>query len=301
MSLESSATTLTSNVTDVALIFEGGAMRASYTAAVAVTLLRAGIHFDWVAGVSAGSSNAANYLSRDPARTRRSFVEFAADPHFGSLGTFLRGQGMFNASFIYQQSCRDGGVLPFDFATFQANPARIRIGTFQADTGRVLYWGRSDTATLDDLMVRVQASSSLPFLMPTVTLGGHTYMDGALGPSGGIALDAARADGYTRFFAVLTRPRGYVKRATRISRTIRSYFRGFPAVVDALDQRAANYNRTRAELAELERSGQAVVFYPEGYTVPNVEKSVSKLARSYEAGRAQAARELPAWREWLGL
>ncbi|NLH70181.1 MAG: patatin family protein, partial [Brooklawnia sp.] len=44
---------LTSNVTDAALIFEGGGMRASYTAAVVVALLNAGLHFDWVAGISA--------------------------------------------------------------------------------------------------------------------------------------------------------------------------------------------------------------------------------------------------------
>ena len=48
--------TLSSNVHDTALIFEGGGMRVSYTAAVVVALLDAGVHFDWVAGISAGSS-----------------------------------------------------------------------------------------------------------------------------------------------------------------------------------------------------------------------------------------------------
>ncbi|GAA2181614.1 patatin-like phospholipase family protein [Brooklawnia cerclae] len=301
MPFDSSAAPLTSNVTDVALLFEGGAMRASYTSAVVVALLRAGIHLDWVAGISAGSSNTANYLSRDAGRARRSFVEFAADPCFGNLGTFLRGQGMFNANYIYRETGLTGGALPFDFATFQANPARMRLGSFEADTGRTLFWGRSDTPTLDDLMVRVQASSSLPFFMPTVTIGEHTYVDGALGPSGGIPLDVARADGFQRFFVVLTRPRDYVKRPMRITRAMRSYFRRFPAVVDALARRAANYNRTREELTELERSGQAIIFYPDGYTVANSEKNVAKLTRSYEDGRAQAARELPRWREWLGL
>lgn len=57
---------LHSNVLHTALIFEGGGMRASYTAAVAVALLEAGIHIDWVAGISAGASNTANYISRDP-------------------------------------------------------------------------------------------------------------------------------------------------------------------------------------------------------------------------------------------
>ncbi len=293
--------TLTSNVTDTALIFEGGGMRVSYTAAVVVALLNAGIHFDWVAGISAGSSNTANYLSRDRARARRSFVEFAADPGFGDLRTFLRGQGMFNAHYIYRVSGLPGQALPYDFDTFAANPARMNLGVFEADTGRSFYWTRDDVNNVDDLMVRVQSSSTLPFFMPLVNIGEHTYIDGALGPSGGIALDAARAAGFKKFFVVLTRPRDYVKQPTRISRVMREYFRKYPAIVDALAARADNYNRTREELLELERRGEAMVFFPNGYTVAQGERNLNRLARSYGDGAVQAARALPAWQEWLGL
>lgn len=292
---------LTSNVTDTALIFEGGGMRASYTAAVVVALLKAGIHLDWVAGISAGSSNTANYLARDGLRARQSFVDFAADPLFGNLRTFVRGRGMFNANYIYQESGLADGALPYDFATFQANPAAMSLGVFEADTGRSFYWTRDDTPTAHDLMIRVQSSSTLPFFMPTVRIGEHSYVDGALGPSGGIALDAAKAAGYQKFLVVLTRPRSYIKEPMRISRMVRQYFRQYPAVVDALARRAANYNRTREELLELEAAGDAMVFFPDGYLVNNQEKHVVKLARSYAAGEAQIARELPAWKEWLGL
>src|SRR5699024_11967001 len=88
---------------DTALIFEGGGMRASLTSAMVVTLLKAGLSFDWVAGISAGASNTVNYLSGDVWRARRSFVEFAADEQFGGFRYFARGQGMFNAEYIYQQ------------------------------------------------------------------------------------------------------------------------------------------------------------------------------------------------------
>ena len=47
---------LSSNVTDVALIFEGGGMRASLTSAVIPSLLTAGIYIDYVTGISAGST-----------------------------------------------------------------------------------------------------------------------------------------------------------------------------------------------------------------------------------------------------
>lgn len=301
MPRSTTSTALTSNVTDTALIFEGGGMRASYTAAVVVALLQAEIHLDWVAGISAGSSNAANYLARDTWRAKESFVGFAADPQFGDLRTFLRGQGMFNANYIYQQTGQPGGALPYDWATFQANPAAMNLGVFEADTGKAFYWTREDTPTPADLMVRVQSSSTLPFFMPTVHIGEHSYVDGALGPSGGIALDAAKAAGFQKFLVVLTRPRSYVKEPMRVSRVVRQYFRRYPAVVDALMARPDNYNRTRAELLELERSGDAMVFFPDGYTVSNSERNVAKLARSYADGQAQIKRELPAWKEWLGL
>lgn len=292
---------LTTNVDDVALIFEGGGMRGSYTAAVVTTLLAEAVRIGWVAGISAGSSHLCNYLSRDPARARASFVEFADDPKFGNVATLLRGKGLFNAEYIYEQTSGPGEPLPFDFATFSANPAQLRIGAFEADTGREVYWGRPDVGTLTDLLKRVRASSTMPLIMPPVDLDGHVYVDGALGSTGGIALDAARADGFTRFFVVLTQERGYVKRPAAAPRLTRAYFRRFPAAAEALAVRHVNYNRTREELFDLERSGQALLFVPDRMDVANGTRNVAKLAASYEAGLAQARREVPAWREFLGL
>ena len=65
--------------------------------------------------------------------------------------------------------------------------------------------------TMDDLMVRIRASSTMPGFMPPVTIKGVEYVDGALGDTGGIPIDGAQLDGYDRFFVVCTRPRGYVK------------------------------------------------------------------------------------------
>ena len=76
---------LKNNVFDTALIFEGGGMRASYTAAVANILLENEIYFDNVYGLSAGSSNTVNYISRDIDRTKRSFVDLVDDPELLEL------------------------------------------------------------------------------------------------------------------------------------------------------------------------------------------------------------------------
>ena len=78
------------NVPDVALVFEGGGMRAAYTSAVVVALVEAGLVFPFVAGISAGASNTVNYLTGDAWRARASFTTFAA-PYIPHITTGMRG------------------------------------------------------------------------------------------------------------------------------------------------------------------------------------------------------------------
>lgn len=290
-----------STVTDTALVFEGGGMRASLTSAVVSGLIEEGIFCDFVSGISAGSSNTANYLSRDARRARACFVDFADDPRFGSWRTWIRGQGLFAAEYIYQHAGRPGQALPYDFGTFRANPARFAIGGFDAETGQTVWWGREDVHTLDDLMVRVRASSTMPVLMPPVKLAGSTWVDGALGVDGGIPLTPGAQAGYEKQLVILTRERSYVKRPERFPGFYRTYFRRYPAVAEGLTTRWKRYNETRERLFEMERAGTAYVFAPEHMPVQNGERNVAKLAAAHELGRQQFAKELPAIKEFLGL
>lgn len=294
---------LCSNVTDTALIFEGGGMRASYTSALVCELLGAGIHLGWVAGISAGSSNTVNYLSRDAHRAAISFVDFAADPHFGGPMSLLRGHGWFNSQYIYEQSCLPGQVLPFDFATYSANPAEANIGAFCADTGEQRWFTKEDAPDTASLVRQVRASSTMPGLMPVVTISGVDYVDGALGPGAGIALERAKQAGFTKFLVVLTRPRGYVKTPMRASRLrfFSQLFRRHPSVTEALASRPARYNLVREELFDLESSGQARLFVPETMTVSRTERRLPALRASFAAGLAQARRELPGIADFLGV
>lgn len=292
---------MTSNVTDTALVFEGGGMRASFSSGVLGVLLEAGIHCDWVGGISAGSSCTANYLVRDASRAERSFVDFAAEAEFGNWRTWIRGKGMFNAEYIYEQTSLPDQVLPYDFAKFQANPASLRIGAFRCDDGEMVYWGRDDIHELPDLMRRVRASSTMPLLMPITTIDGVDYCDGALGPSGGFATDAAKADGYERFLVVMTRERGYRKSAPRFPGAFPRLFRRYPAIARGLLERPDNYNRTLDELLELERQGRAYLLFPDSMPISNSERNVDVLRFVFRSGQAQARRELGAIREFLGL
>lgn len=294
---------LTSNVRDTALIFEGGGMRGAYTAAVVTTLLEAGIHIEWFAGISAGATHVCNYASRDAARSRRSFVDIVSDPEFGGMRSFLRGDGYFNAAHIYEHTSLPEEWLPFDWQTFRANPVQLRVGAFNATRGEEVWFTQEDMPTLGDLTVRVRASATLPVLMPPVSIDGEVFVDGALGPDGGIPLDVAERDGFEKFFVVLTRPRDYVKGAQRFPSPawLRRRYRDLPSVAEGILARPRRYNETRRRVFELEEQGRALVFAPEDLHISNTEKRLSRLAATYDAGLAQAGRELARWREFLGV
>ncbi len=289
------------NVTDVALIFEGGGMRAANTAGVVNTLLDNEIYFKDVFGISAGSSHTVNYLSRDTARARASFVEFMALPGVAGKKQFLMGRGYFNAHYIYQRSGLPDGPLPFDFTTFMQNPAQMHIDGYEVDTDTTAHWTKDDIHCLKDLFNRVQASSSLPLAMPVVRFDGHKYYDGGLGDSWGVQLELAESLGYKRFFIVCTQEKGYRKKPS--SQPWLSYLAApaHPQVARRSNERWKYYNALYDRLDELEAEGRAMVYHPDEMPIGNTCLDQVKLRNLYEAGYAQAHRELPKWKEFLGL
>lgn len=282
---------------DTALIFEGGGMRNSYTAACVSMLLREKVRFGWVGGVSAGASHTVNYLSKDIIRAEESFTDFAHNPSFGGVGSLFRGTGYFNAEFIYEKSADK--ELPFDWKTFQSNPIDFDIAATRADIGETVHWGREDAKTPADLFMRVRASSTLPLIMPMRVIDSVPYVDGALGETGGISLREAQAAGMKRFLFIGTKPRDYVR--PRVSRTtmVRRIFYKNPAIADALIARPARYNASKDALLELEREGSAQLFFPGHMNVASTERNVAKLRANFQAGVDQTEKEWPAWREFL--
>ena len=298
-------TELATDIDDVALIFEGGGMRASCTAGVVTTLLERGLNFTHVYGVSAGASHAVNYVSGDAARARASFTDLVRDPEFGGIGSLLAGRGFFNAHHLYEGIAEDlagtNEVMAFDFDAFLANKAEVHIEGFDWDTGETIAWTKADMPTMRDMMLRVRASSTMPLFMPPTTIDGRTYMDGGMGTSWGICLDAARRDGFTRFFIVRTQPRGYRKKplGALVQAVFRTAFRAHPLVAERTIERPSRYNALCDEIERLERAGAACVFYSDEMPVDNKETNWERLCASYETGYAQAQREVGAWEAWL--
>ena len=290
-------------IDDTALVFEGGGMRNAYTASLVSRLIAEGINFPHISGVSAGSSHLCNFTSRDAIRSHATFVDLVEDPEFGGLKHFRKGHGYFNAEYIYQQICYPDGALPFNMDTFLANPATTRVATFNASRGQVRWFSKEEMSTLDTLGPIIRASSTLPILMPPADIDGDIYVDGALGPNGGLPFDQPLREGYRKLLVVLTRPRGYVKgpMPASVGALLRTAYRQFPSVFEGVARRPDRYNAGRRLLFELEERGQAYVFAPDNLWINNTESRRERLEATYRAGLVQAVREMPAIKAFLGL
>ena len=292
--------TLESNVFDCALVFEGGGYRAAYTCAFANVLLEQGIYFDYVCGLSAGASNSVNYLSRDRRRVREAFMTSGpARSHVG-LRSLFRGKGYFDADALYEGALRDG-TLVFDWETFSANPARLRIQAFERDTGRTVRFGKEDMPDAMHMMDLIRASSTLPGMMKPLEVNGRVLLDGGLGAGAGIPVGMAEDDGMDRFVFVATRPRGYRKQepGTRDAQMFKAVAKDHPYLRKALLTRWERYNAALDHVEELAAEGRALILYPDEMPVENTTVNPGKLAAAYDAGHAQYLREMPRVREFL--
>lgn len=293
------------NQPDVALIFEGGGMRNSYTAPMVVELLAHNVNFGRVYGISAGSSHTVNYLVRDPERARASFVELVQYPRFGGWGSFLAGHGYFNGPYLYEElieTAPAGDPMAFDWDTFRTNPAEVHIEALDWDTGETVAFTKADMKTARDVGLMVRASSTMPIFMPPTTIGERTYVDGGMGDSWGILLNAARADGFERFCIIRTQPRGYRKRpmGRGAQALFRAAFRKHPVVAERTIARWQPYNELCDEIEALEKSGAAWVFYPDVMEVSNKTTDYDALVKAFEDGQAQSRRDIASLLEWLG-
>lgn len=291
---------LESNVFDCALVFEGGGYRASYTCAFANVLLEQGIYFDYVCGLSAGASNSVNYLSRDTKRVREAFMTDGVAKGLVGLPSLLRGHGYFDADALYEGALRDG-TLKFDWETFAANPARLRIQAFERDTGRTVRFGREDMTDPMRMIDLVRASSTLPGMMEPLSVDGRVLMDGGLGAGAGIPVGMAEDDGFDRFVFVATRPRGYRKKepSGRDRRIYGHVAKDHPYLKNALLTRWERYNTAIAHVEKLAEEGKALIIYPDEMPVENSTVNPRRLAAAYEAGHAQYLRDMPRVREFL--
>lgn len=269
------------------LILEGGAMRGMFSCGVTDVFMENGVEFDGAAGISAGAVFGCNVKSRQPGRAIRYNRKYCRDWRYCSLRSLVVTGDLYGADFCYREL---PDVLDvFDRRAFRENPMEFWVGATDVRTGEAVYHRCDDGGPADIQWLR--ASASMPLVSRPVALEGRLLLDGGIVDA--VPLGFMEGLGYDRNVAVLTQPKGYVKRPTRALPLFRLGLRRYPAVVKAMALRHARYNAQMAEIDAKAAAGTLLAIRPpEALGIRRTESDPDELERVYRLGREAALERL---------
>ncbi|KKB42510.1 patatin-like phospholipase family protein [Bacillus thermotolerans] len=278
---------------DTGLILEGGGMRGLYTAGILESFMEQDLYFPYVIGVSAGACMAASYLSRQPGRNKEVNIGFAGDKRYLSFRNFITKRELFGMDFLFEEIPER--YVPFDYETYKNSPEKFVIAATDCTTGEAVYFEKDQHA--DHLTTLLRASSSLPFIAPSVAYDNRLLLDGGIVDP--IPVKKAQNDGYKKNIIVLTKPPGYRKQPPgRMSSFIKS--KKYPVINKLLATRYKLYNDTLDYIYSEEEKGNVFIIQPSvAMPVGRVEKNKEKLERLYELGRQDAQSQMEKLQRFL--
>ncbi|WJP97762.1 patatin-like phospholipase family protein [Macrococcus bovicus] len=273
------------------LVLEGGGMRGIYTAGVLDCFMDYDISFDYVIGVSAGGNMAASYLSKQKGRNKRVTLDYLDDKRYLSFNNYLKNKEMFGMDFIFDEI--PNVLEPYHMKDFLLYEGEYVIACTNCETGGTEYYNKKELQ--EDMLTILRASSSLPLMAPVVEYKGKKLLDG--GVTDPIPLRKAQRDGIKKNVVVLTRPKGYFKKSSRLAK----YFKvkDYPAINEAMRRRPGRYNETLHYIEKEEAAGRILVIRPSlNLKVDRMEKDRDKLNQLYELGYRDAAQKIAAIKDF---
>ena len=287
-------TTSTRNNKATGLVLEGGGFRGMYTAGILDAFLEKEILFDYLIGVSAGAAHGISYVS---GQYQRNLVgnHLIAHKQYCGLPHLIKNGDYFNWEFVYKTIPQE--LNPFDYDGFNSSSTQMKGVLTDCSTGMAKYIDFKNS-TPDQLCDLLSATSALPFISRILNIDNQQYLDGGIADS--IPFKQAFSDGNKRVVVVLTRPDGYQKQQVKYPAFVKLYYRRYPKLVDAILQRADQYNEDLRTLKQLEASGIAFVIRPEK-TLPidRLERKPEVLENIYHTAYDQMKDLTPKLEQWL--
>lgn len=277
-----------------AMALEGGGMRGMYTAGVLDTLMNMNIYADATVGVSAGAVFGCNYKSRQIGRTIRYNTAYCKDRRYASMKNWVKTGSVYDPEFAYEKIPNELDV--FDRATFKESPMRFTVVCTDMETGTPAYFDCTEGGRRDLELMR--ASAAVPVALSAVEVEGRRFVDGGI--TDAVPYRRALSYGYEKTVVILTQPRGYIKEPNKLMPFLKRYYKDYPMLVRALEERHNMYNRQREELALLEEEGKIFVIRPsESVALPVVERDEKRLKRIYSIGCEDMKKELDRLKKYL--
>lgn len=260
------------------LVLEGGGLRGVFTCGVLDYFMDNGIRFPFTIGVSAGACNGLSYMSGQRGRAKASNIDLMDKYHYVGFKYLFTQKCIMDFKLLFEEFPEK--IIPYDYDAYFSNPDRFVMVTTNCITGKAEYF--EEKTSSERVMDIVRASSSLPFVSPISYVDGIPMLDGGIADS--IPVEYAMNQGYEKLVVVLTRNRGYRKKAGSMP-LAKAVYRKYPALQKALSERNAIYNRTMDLIERLEDEGRITVIRPlKPVDVSRMEKDTDKLRALYQEG-----------------
>ena len=278
------------------LVLEGGATRGIFTSGALDYLMERDLYFSDVIGVSAGSCNAVDYVSRQPGRTRDCMIPTDKEgKYYYGIRDFVKEKSLMNMDLIFDKYRKE--LLPFDFETYFNSEINCQIVTTNCLTGKAEYM--TEDSDNDRLMKLCRASSSMPLLTPIVNIDNVPYLDGGLADS--VPIRRAQQMENEKIVVILTKNQGYRKSvlSPTMQRVYKRAYKSYPNLIRTIFRRSFEYNKTMNYLDQLEKRGEIFILRPQVKPVSRLERNKETLHAFYEHGYKYTERKFDDLMEYL--
>lgn len=278
------------------LVLEGGVTRGIFTSGALDYLMERDLYFSDVIGVSAGSCNAVDYVSRQPGRTRDCMIPTDKEgKYYYGIRDFVKEKSLMNMDLIFDKYPKE--LLPFDFETYFNSEINCQIVTTNCLTGKAEYM--TEDSDNDRLMKLCRASSSMPLLTPIVNIDNVPYLDGGLADS--VPIRRAQQMENEKIVVILTKNQGYRKSvlSPTMQRVYKRAYKSYPNLIRTIFRRSFEYNKTMNYLDQLEKRGEIFILRPQVKPVSRLERNKETLHAFYEHGYKYTERKFDDLMEYL--
>ena len=280
-----------------AMCLEGGSLRGLFTAGVLDALLDNEVYIEYVNGVSAGSMNGMNYISRQRGRSKRINLKYLHDKRYISYKNMFKSRQIFNFDFLFDDISNKYDI--FDWESFNDKAKKYEVVATDVITGESKFFYKNNCS---DIISAVKASASMPVMSKMIDVEGRKYLDGGISTS--IAYKRAFDVGYSKAIVVLTREEGYRKKpVNKINESIyKRYFKPLPNLVEKLMTVPERYNNMQEEMEELAKEGKLLIIRPQNkVTVQRLEHSSVKLEKLYNEGYEVGSKNIENIKNFIAL
>lgn len=250
-----------------------------FTSGVIDAMLDDKISFDGMIGVSAGALFGCNFKSGQRGRALRYNINLRKDPRYMGWRSLLKTGNIVGADFSYHVVPFD--IDPFDGEAFRRNPMEFWLVATDILTGEPVYHQMHEFNHHE--LEWMRASASMPAVSHPVEVDGKVLLDGGMVDA--IPLKKFQQMGYERNVVVLTQPRDYFKKKTKLVWIIKQLTKKYPKVAEVMARRHDMYNAELEYITDQERRGNALLIYPsEPLKIGRTELNEKKMRRVYGLG-----------------